>query len=391
MKNFFSAFYQNKLLNTLFLSNVFFSFHYFLIYYINSTFLSIHFSAIQLSALYIIGSFISICALLNASKILNKIGIYRFTLYTLALEFLSTIGFIYTENSLLIGLYFLLHLIVISLVYFNLDVLMETVSTNEDETGNIRATFLTITNIIVVISPLLISAFLGNHGYSTIYAISSLFLIPMYFFIRKFKHITDVTLPHIQIRETLATFLKDKNLYNIFSSQFLLQLFYSFMGIYTPLYLQQYMGFTWSEIGVMFSIMLLPFVLIEIPVGKLEDSKYGEKEFLTIGFVILGISTLCISFITTKSFFIWTSILFITRIGAALVEISADTYFFKKVDQQKTNIIGFFRITRPLSFIVAPLLATLALQFIPFQYTFLIIGACMIIGTRYSIALEDTK
>jgi len=212
----------------------------------------------------------------------------------------------------------------------------------------------------------------------------------MYFCIRKFKSIKDVTLPHIQIKETITSFLQDKNLYNIFSAQFLLQLFYAFMSIYTPLYLQQ-LGFTWSEIGVMFSIMLLPFVLIEIPVGTLEDKKYGEKEFLTIGFIVLGISTLCISFITTKSFFIWTSILFITRIGAALVEISTDTYFFKKVDQQKTNIIGFFRITRPLSFIVAPLLATLSLQFIPFQYTFIIIGACMIIGTRYSLALEDTK
>jgi len=390
MKKFFSAFYQNKLLNTLFLSNVFFSFHYYLTYYINSTFLSTHFSSVQLSALYIIGSFMSILTLLNGSKILNKIGIYRFTVYAIVLECLSTIGFIYTESSLLIGLYFLLHLIVISLIYFNLDVLIETVTTNEDKTGNIRATFLTITGIIVVISPLLISLFLGNYSYSFVYGISSLFLIPMYFCIRKFKSIKDVTLPHIQIKETITSFLQDKNLYNIFSAQFLLQLFYAFMSIYTPLYLQQ-LGFTWSEIGVMFSIMLLPFVLIEIPVGTLEDKKYGEKEFLTIGFIVLGISTLCISFITTKSFFIWTSILFITRIGAALVEISTDTYFFKKVDQQKTNIIGFFRITRPLSFIVAPLLATLSLQFIPFQYTFIIIGACMIIGTRYSLALEDTK
>ena len=41
--------------------------------------------------------------------------------------------------------------------------------------------------------------------------------------------------------------------------------------------------------------------------------------------------------------------------------------------------------------LVAPIIAALCLQFIPFQYTFIAIGTILIIGTRYSLVLEDTK
>jgi len=126
------------------------------------------------------------------------------------------------------------------------------------------------------------------------------------------------------------------------------------MVVYTPLYLTKYVGFSWAEIGVIFTIMLLPFVIFEIPVGRLADKKYGEKEFLTVGFIIMGIFTMAIGFVTVKNFWLWAAILFATRIGASFVEITCDTYFFKKVDQGKTDVIGFYRLTRPLSYVAAP-------------------------------------
>jgi MFS family permease len=163
------------------------------------------------------------------------------------------------------------------------------------------------------------------------------------------------------------------------------------MVIYMPIYLEQYIGFNWSEIGIIFTIMLIPFVIFELPVGELADDKYGEKEFLTIGFVIMGFFTLVMSFITVKSFWLWSTILFITRIGASLVEVSTESYFFKKVDKSRTDVISLFRVSRPLALVMAPVVATVALGFIPFQYIFIVIGSIMIVGTHYSLALKDTK
>ncbi|MFA5889285.1 MAG: MFS transporter [Candidatus Paceibacterota bacterium] len=384
-------FKQSRLLNTIFLSNIFISFHYALIIYVNSTYLNNFFSETQISSLYIIGSIINTLFLLYASRILEKIGIYKFATYSIIIEFFATLGLAVSTTPFLIGLYFLIHLITISLILFNMDVFIEDVSKDDSLTGSIRATYLTVTNITIVIAPSLIALLLFKNIYSFVYIASCLFLIPLYYFFRRLKKVKTPTIQHIKIKETLSEYIKNKNLYNIFVSNFLLQLFYAYMVVYVPLYLEKYIGFSWSEIGIMFTIMLLPFVLFELPIGELADDKYGEKEFLTVGFVIMGLATLFISFLTVKVFWMWALLLFITRIGASFVEISSESYFFKQVGPEKSDVVSFFRMSRPLSFIIAPLLATLTLQFISFQYIFILVGALMVLGTKYSLALRDTK
>src|SRR3989344_5621783 len=362
-------FKQGRLLNTLFLSNVFLALHYALIIYINSSYLSNFFSETQVSSLYIIASIVNTILLLVASRILEKIGNYKFIAYGIGLEFLALVGLTVSLSPFLIGLYFLVHTVVISLLLFGFDLFIEDFTKDESETGSIRATYLTITNLTLVLAPALVAILL----------------------VKRYKNVKIDQIRHIYIKETLSEYIKDKNLFNVFITQFLLQAFYAFMIVYTPIYLESRIGFSWPEIGAMFTIMLLPFILFELPVGELADLKYGEKEFLTIGFIIMGLSTLFISFITVKVFWIWATVLFITRIGASFVEISSDSYFFKQVDKEKTDVISFFRVSRPLSFIITPVLATIMLQFIPFQYTFIIIGSIMILGTHYSLSLKDTK
>ena len=390
MHKLLSPFRQSKLLNTLFLSNIFISFHYALIIYINSSYLNNFFTETQVSTIYIIGSIVNTILLLDASKILEKIGIYKFTVYALLIEFLATLGLLVSDSPFLIGSFFLIHLITISLLLFNMDVLVESLS-KDKETGGIRATYLTLTNITIVITPLLIAALLAGNNFSYVYLLSALFLIPLYYFVKQFKKIKTSAIKHIKIKETILEYVNNTSLYNIFVSQFLLQLFYAYMVIYTPIYLTKHIGFSWPEVGIMFTIMLLPFIIFELPVGEMEDRKHGEKEFLTIGFIIMGLSTLFISFLTVKIFWMWAVILFITRIGASLVEISTESYFFKHVNKEKTDVISFFRISRPLSFIIAPLLVALTLQFIAFQYIFMIIGSLMIVGAHYSLALSNSK
>lgn len=391
MDRLLSPFHQSKLLNTLFWANIFLSFHYALIIYINSSFLNNFFSETQISALYIIGSIVDTVFLLNASKILEKLGGYRFVIYAVFVEFLATVGMAVSTTPFIVALSFLVHLVTISLLLFNMDVLIEDVSTDLSTTGSVRATYLTLANITIVLAPVVISLVLINNNYANVYVLSALSMIPLYFLIQKFKKVVIEKIHHIRIKETVLEYIKNPNLYNILVSQFLLQLFYAFMVIYTPLYLEKYIGFSWTEIGIIFTIMLLPFVLFELPVGELADEKYGEKEFLTVGFIITGLSTLFISFITAKVFLVWAVVLFITRIGASFIEISTESYFFKQVNKEKTDVISFFRVTRPISFTIAPVLATISLQFIPFQYMFIIIGTLMVLGTHYSLALQDTK
>jgi len=392
MDKFILPFKQGKLLNAIFLSNILLSFHYYLIVYINSSFLNQYFSETQISALYIIGAFINMILFINAADILNKLGNYRTAMYMIFLDALAILGLVITQTHFLVGLYFILHIVTVSFIALNLDIFLENLSNDSSKTGNIRGMFLTLANITLVISPALAALLLIEGAYWPVYLASFIFLVLLLYVIRKnFKGSITEQVKSIKIKETISEYLKDKNLYNVFGVHFILQFFYVFMTIYTPLYLINDMQFSWSEIGVMFTIMLLPFILFELPVGDVEDKKYGEKEFMTIGLIIMGLSTIFISFVTMKSFWIWTTILFITRIGASFVEISTDTYFFKQISTKRASIISFYRLTRPLAMIVTPIIMTIFLQFIPFQYTFIIIGALVIVGTHYSMALVDTK
>ncbi len=384
-------FKQGKLLNSLFLASTLIAFHYALVIYVNSSLLSLYFTEGQVSALYIIGSILDLIMLLNASRILEKIGSFKFLVYCVTFELLSTVGLLLSTNAFLVAFCFLIHVFNISLILFNMDVLVESGSLDETKTGGIRATYLTIGSICLVISPSIVSFLVKGENYFYVYLLSSIFLVPLYIFIHNFRKIKDKPRRHIVLKETTQEYLKNKNLFDIAVSNFLLQLFYGFMVIYMPIYLNHHIGFSWSEIGIIFTIMLLPFVLFELPVGELEDFKYGEKEFLTIGFVIISLATVFMSLISAKIFWLWATILFISRIGASFVEISSESYFFKQVNDERTDIISLFRGVRPLAFIVAPVIATISLQLLPFQYLFIIFGALMIVGTKFSLALKDTR
>lgn len=383
---------QHKLLTVVYLANIFLSFHYYFIIYINSSFLSQFFNGDMVSNLYTIGSIINLVLLLNVSKILNKIGNYKVTLSVITLEALAIAGLIFAQEPFLIGIYFLIHQIVISLILFNLDVFLESESTDETKTGGIRGMYLTLANITLVIAPILVGFILDGKQFDRVYFFSLILLIPLFFLTRRyFRDYKDVPIAHIKVKEAVITFLKVPNLFKIFVCHLILQLFYAIMIIYMPVHLNAHIGFSWEHIGIMFTIMLLPFVLFELPIGKLADKVYGEKEILTIGFVIMGLATLCISFMTTQNFILWTTLLFLTRTGASFVEITSDSFFFKQVNKSQTDEISIYRTTRPLGFIIGPLIATYVLKFLPYNYMFLILGIIVIVGTYWSSSLKDTR
>jgi len=163
------------------------------------------------------------------------------------------------------------------------------------------------------------------------------------------------------------------------------------MVIYTPIYLYDHLGLGWDKIGIIFTIMLLPFVILEYPLGKISD-KIGEKELLIAGFAISAFFTLLIPFVKIPSVLAWGLLLFGTRIGAAMIEVMSETYFFKKIKPEAAEEVNFFRNTYPLSYIIAPIFAIPILFLVPsFEYLFYVLGAIMLIGLLITLKLKDTN
>ena len=163
------------------------------------------------------------------------------------------------------------------------------------------------------------------------------------------------------------------------------------MVIYSPIYVTVIIGLSWPEIGVVFTIMLIPFVIFELPLGKIADKWLGEKEILTGGLLLLVLSTAFIPFIAVASVPLWATILFLTRSGAASVEIMKETYLFKNVNPDNAGIIGLARNNSPLAYLVAPIVATAWLAVFPFKFLFLLLAAIMLIGFFNINKLVDTK
>ncbi len=385
---------QHSLVSAIYLATLLLSFHYVFVVYVNSNFLEQFFTEGALGLLYTAGSVINIIVFLFISQILEKVRNYRMMLYLTVLECAILLGLAAFTNPYLIMVLFVLHHAINPLILFGLDIFLERLSDNT-HTGGIRGTFMTIANATFVLSPLLVGLILGEgENFSIIYLLSALFLVPFFAIIyRNFRNLPHKSYKKIEVRATLGAFWKNKKLWNVYMVAFILQFFYTWMTIYMPLYLHDSIGFNWKEIGIIFSVMLLPFVIFEIPLGKLADKTYGEKEIMTYGIVVMALGTICLSFITSNNIALWALLLFVTRIGASAIEITTESYFFKRVNADDTNLIGFFRNSRPISYIIAPVVAGLALILIDNQnqYLFFVLGIITLLGLRYSLTLEDTR
>lgn len=361
--------------------------------YVNSTFLTSIIKEDYVGLLYTISSVLIIILLAKSSRILKNIGNRRLTLLFLIFNFISLIGLILSKNPLIIMGSFILFMATNTLVYFCLDIFIEHFS-DPKKTGTIRGFYLTIVNSAYVISPLIAAALIGIGGYKFIYlaAIILVFFmaIGLMFSVKTFE---DKKYKIESIIKTYQYIKKDKNMFSIISINFLLQFFYAWMVVYTPIYLYSHLNFNWDQIAIIFSIMLIPFILLGLPIGVLIDKfKLNKKILLFIGFLIISLSTASISLFSSSQIMTWAIILFITRIGASIIETTSEIYFFEKINDKDTNVLSLFRDLFPLAYIIAPLIATFIFIFTPFnQFFFLILGIIMTLGFYFIYNIKNGK
>jgi MFS family permease len=382
---------HSKSLYAICLLGFIFAMHMALPVYVNSTFLSNFASESTIGLIYTLSSILTIIGLIYFSPILRKFGNYKATLAFITIQVLALTGLALSNSLALVAPLFILSIALGNLIVINIDVFIEH-DTNSKTVGSVRGLFLTITNTAWILSPMLAGVLLdGTNEYWKIYGTAVLLLLPALLILQSnFKDFKDPIYNEVPARATLHKIWLDPNLYRIFMANIILNLFYAWMIIYTPIYLHKHLGFDWEVTGFIFTIMLIPFVLLDMPLGRLADRKYGEKEMMSIGFVIMAISTGIMSTVDGGGAWLWALILFTTRIGASIIEIMIETYFFKKVGEKDANMLSMFRSTRSIAYIIAPAVFSLSLWFVDYRYTFIILGIICLYGLRYSLTIEDT-
>ena len=328
---------------------------------------------------------------LNLHKLVRKIGKPLLFYLAFLLKAIALLVLFYFPLSVIGIVFLIVYIIGESISWVCLDIILESFSTDK-MSGRIRGLYLTISNAGFILAPLLSFQILDDFGFKGIFFAS--FVLQFLIFsisLMAFRGVNHIFKRKETIRQLLKRVFKRKNIMRIYYISFVLEFFYALMVIYTPLYLLQ-MGYSLSQIGLAFSIILIPFVLLQYPVGILADKKTGEKEFLIFSIAVMGISTLIFYFFDFKEIFAWTLVLFITRIGASMIEILRDSYFYKRIDGYDVDIINFFRTSRPVAYIIATILSFLLLLFLDdMKIVFLLIAVVSLSGLYPAFKLVDNK
>ncbi len=362
-----------------------FSLHIALSAYVNSMFLTHIMSEDYVGILYAAASIITLLLLSETSVILKYLGNRRFVLWMLFINMFSLIGMIASHNPYIIGGSFIGLFVTNMLVFFSLDIFIEHFG-DPATIGKTRSLYLTIGNVAWLVSPLITSILITQDGgYIAIYVIALIMccvtILGFLLSVRKFSDRTYTKTPFLETYRYLKT---NTHMLSITILDFILQFFYVWMIIYTPIYLHTRMGFGWDKLGVIFTIMLIPFVIFEFPVGILIDKYHIKKrDLLMLGFAIMAGSTLSITYVTTRDIAVWAMILFLTRTGAAIVESTSEIYFFTHVTEEDAFLLGIFRDMSPISYIVAPLVATMVFYFLPFRYLFVVLTVIILCAFYY--------
>ncbi len=365
--------------------------------YINSSYLATLVPENKVGLIYSLGSIITILLTLLVPKILCRLGIKLSTVIISSLSIGGLLLIVWQSPLVLFSILgFISYYALTQVARYNTDLYLETISDNKD-TGGIRGIFMTVINIAWLASPIIASTILGpTERFYLLYFISAILMVPFMIIIGKVLPERTVCDPTSTFRDLLARLrklntAKDRALRKILTTDFLLNFFYAIMVIYLPLLLHEQIGFSWTEIGLIFTIMLIPFVVIEYPLGKIADKWLGERELLATGFMIAGVATILISTLQAKDIWLWAGLLFLTRVGAATIEIMKETALFKRIDGHDAPILSLSRNLSPLAYIAAPAFALIFLNTDNYQTIFLALGIVTLLGLYPSLTLKDTK
>lgn len=381
----------SRALIPVYLLGLFFTLHFVFPVYINSTFLATLISEANVGIIYSAASLITLIGILSVTRIVEAVGNYKATLFLLIIEALALLGLAFSEGSFLLLIAFIIHFSLSTIILFNVDIFLERYS-KDSSTGGTRGFYLMLLNIAWMIAPAVAGFVLESGAFRHVFLLSLILLIPSFIIlITSLSDYKDAHYEHLSVISSCKRLWKNAGIRYIFLANFWLKMFFAWMVIYVPLYLNQHIGIDFKTLGIIFTVMLSAYVILEYPLGKLADTTYGEKEMLTLGFVVIAFATAILSFITSTSIFVWAGLLLLTRIGAAMVEVMSESYFFKKIDSSDTDILSLFRTTVPLGYLIAPLLASIFLSLAEFRYIFIAIAVFTLFGAYFAGEIVDTK
>jgi len=385
-----SAAHPKYMKQVVFIANLLFCFSLAIAAFSNSTFIqqAVHEKAVGF--LYAGASLLTIFILSGAAKKMARVGNRMFYMLYATIHAAALAVLIMPAGPVLHTLAFITYLFSSYIIVFSLDVFFGSAVGHRNR-GTARGLYLLLGNIGWVFAPIIGAFIIREFGFQGTYGIAlGMFVIVTILLevgLRKYR--AEAHTPH-HAHFSLWHVLKKKTLGSVVGANFILHFFYAWMVVYTPIYLSVHLGLPWEVIGILFSIMLTAFVILDYPLGRLADKFGSEKELAAIGFLIMTASVIGLAFLPPSVFTIGLC-LFFSRVGAATVEAMTEIHFFKLAKDDDPRLLSIFRDIRPLAYLIGPLLGVLVIALLPFKMIFVILAGFLFMGFCIALGMEQTR
>lgn len=335
-------------------------------------------------AVYILGSFVGLFLFGLLPKLLNTFGNYRLTIAIVTLMALNALLLAGTEGPFAPMAFLALFLGGQMLMYTLIDIFMESkIGNAEGITGRVRGIYLTTANFGFVVAPLIAGAVITRYSFEFLYTLVALIGFTLTIFIsRTLKSFKDPLYEPHGLLSALKTLRREHHIQKIFALQFVLRLLYAIELIYMAVYFHDYLGLSLDVVGMVFAVSILPFAVIQFPLGFIGDTVLGERRLLVGGFLTAGVCLFALMWVPPQSAELLAIVLFVMNIGVAAIEVMSESYFFKHMKGRNDGEIVAFRTLTPFSYIVGPILGFAVLTLAPMYILFGCLGL-IVFGAAY--------
>lgn len=376
------------------LGNFFAVAHFYLIVYVITPYLATFMPQAETGLVVSLGAIVTLFFFPWMPRLVRRYGTRHLAIYFGAAQLLF-LGLLALDPTPFVA-FFLVALACATspLISYQMDLLLEATIAEESVTGRIRTLFLTAGNAALIAAPIVIGLVMDStDAYWRIFAVAAVSLVPYLILmsLRPLPHGTSATV--VDFAEAYGCLMRNSDMRATVIAHATLQFFYHLAPLYLPLYLHTVLGIPWGTLGWMFTIMLLPFILLEYPAGWLADKKLGDKEIMLLGFVVTGVFMAALAFITQDTMLlVILLIITATRIGASLIEAMTEGHFFRRVSKDDDASVGVFRMTRPVAALTAPIIGSILLSLANYSVLFVATGVLIGgVGTFATLKIKDIK
>ena len=239
--------------------------------------------------------------------------------------------------------------------------------------GEFRSFFGTFANAGLLIGPLIGGFLAGAFGIRSPYLFAAILLVVplnliLVFGMKDGHSNTNKNQAVMDFLPVLKEFLQQRELKLLALCTVSLYFWYAARWIFGPLFLHN-LGYSYYIIGVWLAVSVLPFLLFQIPIGKLSD-KIGKSRIMCLGFLISAVSLIPLGFMSSISSLLAT--IFIVSIGTAFIEPLIEARVTDIVPKERYGAYsGIFEFTKTLGLTLGPVGSAIFVYSFGISYSFI--------------------